>query len=323
MSSTPCHEELAGGEVPVKCEVPVKITLQGLMFTRYVPRGDYWPPFYEVGILPAKCHDFAICYTINSVDNLQLTGSEVAPPTEGCFVLEIYRPYESGYRVLPPDAELFINCDMPEFDRAGLSMCKDLPGKIAADYRWVSDLEGDEFHTHELPLISKKVHPIIKFPNGKVQTQRLTQPLLRTQEGTPKPKPFGKMADSVEINICAKPGDILVLRERFVQSAILRITLAEKTRVTINITNIPPPEPAMDHSTSHFTTYYGAISDSTLQRFDFKPIPQPATHSVDESVLNDTAERPRDVPEVCTGASGGGGAPLCGGVFMSKHKTEF
>ena len=314
-------------------EVPVNVNLQGLMFARFVRTGDALAPYYEIGVLTAKCHDFTVCFEVDDLHSgKQLTASEVAPPSEGCYVLEIYRPDSYGcYRILRSNATKFICRDL-EFNRPRLSMRPDLPDTVKQDYRWVSDLESREFHDKKLNMISKKVHPLIKFPNGRVHTAKRTDDPLERIQGQDR-QVFGYMGDIVGIDIPARPGDVLILRERKAKTAILRILLTAETMVIITITNVPPVEPVMDHSTSHFKIYYGAINDNTIEPFDFIPIKKPAPHMMDHMVLDDNVkdESPadcppgavKDPPEVCRGGGGGGGAPLCGGVNMSKHDTEF
>jgi hypothetical protein len=309
----------------------VRVKLDGLMLGRYGNGHESSLPVYEVGFLRAPGHDLTICYEIVDQQNHAVNATRVAPPQEGHWRLEVFRRADA-------DAQLFIT-DEENFDRVELSQ-KRAAGKIAdddeilMDFRWVLDLEGKEFpeHPEKLYLKPNRLHPIIQFPHGIVFNEAISDiKVVRSFNGG-QPEPFGEVSDIIGIDIDAKVGEEIVLRNVETGDAAFRIPVEEGRRIFININNIPPDH-GLAHLVSHFHFYY-TVFDNVREKYDIEPedAPPPDQRGHHDAGGHDhhapgvspgahagaVPAPPKEIT-VCAGGRGGGGAPLCGANHLSKH----
>ncbi|MCA1577728.1 MAG: hypothetical protein LC794_10255 [Acidobacteria bacterium] len=157
------------------------------------------------------------------------------------------------------------------------------------DFRWIMDLEGQEFYGRDLSaeMATKKLMPIITVPHGEFYTRLKSPPLSRFTE-TGEPTPFGAVAAAIGCDIRLDGGAVDLTSA----NGEPLFTFASYPNTIYEITNTPPdvfssvgsgaahhhhgPPPLVDGGTdpgSHFQHYYDLFRGEITPRFGLKPIP--------------------------------------------------
>jgi hypothetical protein len=177
----------------------VRLSFDGLIGFCFRRRDDHR---CEMGIVQVKDHDPLI-----NVDRINPNGTWKSMLTNFALtpkhnvLIEVKDPVQTKSTTFPSPAAAY------EFDR--LSDTGD-----AEDFRWIMDLQGEDFHGEHLRLKrggaeDTVLRPRISIPSAIFYTLDKTQHQFRryTDPEDPAPRPIGKIADRVGADILCRPGE--------------------------------------------------------------------------------------------------------------------
>lgn len=142
------------------------------------------------------------------------------------------------------------------------------------DFRWVIDLEGEEFHDAPMPSHNGHLKPILILKHGEFYTaEKVAQSVLRTRGGATET--FGKIAESIGVDILLNTGSELTFKFGGNSQAPLsftpewRFALEPATDYSIKVENICPPGTLPpDQAGSDLKYYYTAFAIPEEEQFE-------------------------------------------------------
>ena len=232
------------------------------------------------------------------------------------IIIEAAEPVERGAFPYPRTAEGY------QFDRVA---DKGDP----EDFRWIIDLQGEEFHGPELKLKraddeENLLRPRIYVPHGIFYTyQKTCDKYIRLpRKGQTAERPLGKLADKIGADLVCTPGSNVIVKIADITTQTLSPTIAG-FRYRIEITNLCASDPSglPVIRKSDFPNYYKVAADNDGIQFDLKQTYAPG----DLRGTTPLAEFLRDKPgqESVLAAftetlSVNGPPQVCNGTFLSE-----
>lgn len=177
------------------------------------------------------------------------------------------------------------------------------------DFRWIADLEGEEFHNRMLMIEQRsKLKPTIFVGEGILYTRQKTyESLARVPiNGTESPvKPLGRFAYGMNIDITCPEGGELVLSNRpdidpRDKSDDCSISLPQEDNVRYMVTIENHCNTADESEGTDFRLFYEALKDPTGKQFDLRRIVETGCHADPEEALEQIIDFSLDgFPERC------------------------
>lgn len=264
---------------------------------------------FEIGVLPTQGHFLRISTIKNSVLAGVFPLAEHVRGDRPFWRLAVDNPVGGGVGVHTSGAEFR---RLTRSDETGLHLMTD----DERDFRWMTDLEGEEFYQRDLTneLDTSLLVPILRVSHGVFYTRLKSTEVLRKQ-GAGGDELFGSIAGAVACDIPILDGRVRVVEEG-TNEVIFPFTLEPDTIYEFANT---PPDIGGDHSMmtmqplaagiapaaeaegaapemgnmaeadatppdpgeDHFQAYYRLFKDQNIERFHFTkpdaaPAPDPA-----------------------------------------------
>lgn len=163
------------------------------------------------------------------------------------------------------------------------------------DFRWVIDLEGEEFHNTQMPFHNGHLQPILIIKHGEFYTaEKVAHPTQRTRGQ--QTEEFGKIAESIGVDILLNPDSELYLKFGNNGQAPLsfnpewRFALEPNTNYALTLENICN-EQDPNQASSDLSFYYTAFAIPEEERFELTSNPAsegPATRSAPDNLCENT-----------------------------------
>lgn len=183
------------------------------------------------------------------------------------------------------------------------------------DFRWIADLEGEEFHNRKLIIEQRsKLKPTIFVSEGTIYTREKTyESLARVPiNGTEsKVKPLGRFAYGMNIDISCPDGGEIVLSNRpdggsRDESDDCRISLPQEKNVRYMVTIENHCNTANEGEGTDFRLFYEAVKDPAGEQFDLRRIVETGCHVDPDEELEQITNFTLDgFPERCPVVFGG------------------
>ena len=154
------------------------------------------------------------------------------------------------------------------------------------DYRWITDLESNEFHNQDLTsqMDMAKLLMVLRVRNGEFYTQQLSRPLRRRSMPSFEEVDFGMAAEVIGCDIAIDRGDVKLVVD---QSVAYTFDETTEDGVVYEFSNAPPDvlpdRPYQPSDPGHFEMYYHLFREpgpperfSLVPQEDFDPGPDPA-----------------------------------------------
>ena len=179
------------------------------------------------------------------------------------------------------------------------------------DFRWIVDLEGEEFYNNPLSIKTALLGPIIGIPTGMFYTRTKTGPFLRKQ-GDRAFEDFGSIADDIAVDIWLDYGAAILKADN---SELLRLKKEPHTTYELIIENTPFHRQLLSSTADHFHYYYDLIGEQEGGRFSFtSKLGLPLRIMKSEGRYSFAPAGTTLAPEP---------APFkCGGILLSKRKIS-
>lgn len=249
----------------------------------------------------------------NSSEVISFGPQELTSKNE--IIIEAANPVESGAFPYPRVAE------GAPFDRVA---DKGDP----EDFRWIIDLQGNEFHGSELKLKHSDdeedlLRPRIYVPHGIFYTYQKTceQYFRRPRKGNTAEKFLGKLADKIGADLVCNPGTDVIVKIADITTQTLSPTDAG-FRYRIEITNLCDSDPngIPVIKKSDFPNYYKVAVDNDGIQFDLKQLFSPGDPRGKTPLAEFLQGRPihESLSVAFTNNLSVDGPPqVCNGVFLS------
>jgi hypothetical protein len=286
------HEYAEADTTSVRRDAPtIRVIFRGLMIFHF----DVEKLLYEVGVQRAPNHQLRI-----RVEKRSPSGtSEIIVPVEEIgsldkriWTLELTNPGTQGISTYQNGA----------FNRKkGIGDDR--------DFRWIVDLEGEEFYNNALSINTALLGPIIRIPTGMFYTMTKTEPLLLKQ-GDQSFKDFGSIAEDIAADIWLDYGVAILKAE---STELFRLKKEPHTTYDVIIENTPSSHEHLS-STNHFDYYYNLIDNQKGGRFGF------ATSKLQSSLRIMKSEGRYSFAPEATAPAPSVFPYRCGGIFLSKRK---
>jgi hypothetical protein len=281
------------------------ISLRGLMVLRYDEKRE----IYEVGVVPADGHVFRI-------NEIQMGRVERDLKEEGETLLRFENQDLFTGRILHIDS-VAPTARVVEPPPIGL-LDRQERNQDESDFRWIIDLEGEEFYNHELPLKPGLFMPILHITSGRLLTRVLPPESLLRRQGDGQLLEFGRVAADTAIEIQGEA----ILRNNATKKEIFRFKsnpgfvyriLNTPISSSANPEDFEPPSAHGQHSPSdHFQYYYNAFPIERDKRFEFS---LPKSSSAPSTKPMGKPKQPHFIPP-------GPEPARCGAVYLSKRTTS-
>jgi hypothetical protein len=163
--------------------------------------------------------------------------------------------------------------------RLGNSFNRTVAGNLEQDFRWIIDLENNEFPYDDIDakfhLNRTKLPHVITITSGELYTRLQSQPLERVRNNDPAVL-FGPIAGVTGCDIEVNTGDVKLLRQGSADPIFL---FKNEPDVIYELAN-SPADTSTD-PTDHFPHYYSLFSRQPADKFSFNkhgggPGPNPA-----------------------------------------------
>jgi len=139
------------------------------------------------------------------------------------------------------------------------------------DFRWLIDLEGEEFYGRKLATDRQHMGVEVKFSNGEFYAKTTTRPLER-RIGDKTFEYFGRVAQEIATDVFLESGDF-VLTSQASGKEILRLKQKPDTTYELVFDNSPPPMQHSELGTNHFQYYYEFFPMPKSEWYEFRVIP--------------------------------------------------
>jgi len=139
------------------------------------------------------------------------------------------------------------------------------------DFRWLIDLEGEEFYGRKLATDRQRMGVEVKFSNGEFYAKTTTRPLER-RIGDKTFEYFGRVAQEIATDVFLEGGDF-VLTSQASGKEILRLKQKPDTTYELVFDNSPPPMQHSELGTNHFQYYYEFFPMPKSEWYEFRVIP--------------------------------------------------
>jgi len=139
------------------------------------------------------------------------------------------------------------------------------------DFRWLIDLEGEEFYGRKLATDRQHMGVEVKFSNGEFYAKTTTRPLER-RIGDKTFEYFGRVAQEIATDVFLEGGDF-VLTSQASGKEILRLKQKPDTTYELVFDNSPPPMQHSELGTNHFQYYYEFFPMPKSEWYEFRVIP--------------------------------------------------
>lgn len=232
------------------------------------------------------------------------------------IIIEAVEPVESGAFPYPRTAE------GEPFDRVA--------GKgDPEDFRWIIDLQGEEFHGPELRLKRSEdeedlLRPRIYVPHGIFYTYQKTceQYYREPRKGHTAKVLLGKLADKIGADIVCMPGSDVTVKIADIETKTLSPTIAG-FRYRIEITNLCDSDESGTPvvKKSDFPNYYRVSVDNDGIQFDLRPLYAPGDlrgKTPLAEFLRDELAHESFSAALISRMYVDGPPQVCNGVFLSK-----
>jgi len=140
----------------------------------------------------------------------------------------------------------------------------------------VVDLEGKEFHNHQLTVAnSEKFKPIFQLTHGVFYSKKLFKyAAVRVNAGSnTHPVMLGRITDAIGADIYLdRPDSAVVLRSGAKGEKVLALSREPDCRYEIMVRNLPDSEmhPTQIEREGHFRYWYDAFKDPSGQKYDLQ-----------------------------------------------------
>jgi len=176
------------------------------------------------------------------------------------------------------------------------------------DFRWLIDLEGEEFYGRKLATDRRHMGVEVKFSTGEFYTKTTTRPLQRKLGGNTF-EYFGRVAQEIATDVFLEEGDF-VLTSQPTGKEILRLQQKPDTTYELVFENAPPPTQHLAMRANHFQYYYGLFPMPKSQWYEFRVVPALSQTDLKGRNLNlvEFAHPPGtdEAPCMAVGSGGGG-----------------
>ena len=249
----------------------VKIGFRGLMVFHKMPN------YMEIGLINAPAHVGPatshaahvprIITTKNGVVSSILdlrTRPELKPPGQPGHVrnweIEVTNPLEPGVRTFTQGPAQFERLTHP----------------YARDYRWITDMEGEDLHNRNLTdeLDTTKFIMVLKVADGEFYTHQLSRRLSRRRANNPpQPTPFGMAAEVVGCDVSFELGEMVL---KAGNTTVFRFNQGVEEGVIYEFSNAPPDVPhdrPYPNGPGHFAMYYSHLF-RTMPADEFRLVPE-------------------------------------------------
>lgn len=217
----------------------VTIFFHGLMVGRY-RKGRTLPlprePRFEVGVVTdAPGHTFEICKW--SDDGAR---SQEKLSNHGVYEFDIVDNDNE-----PVGLKVYLNNEQKKnFDRTRKSSAEN--AKESQDYRYIPDFEEFDLYEQKQDRWDKPFGFIFHVKKGVVSSKCITAAPLEKAKSGATWKPYGYIAEVVEVYVTLKEGQDFILKKKGADQPIFRIPYSSKNSIEVIIRNLPA-----SHDKSH------------------------------------------------------------------------
>lgn len=157
------------------------------------------------------------------------------------------------------------------------------------DFRWIADLEGEEFHNRELKIKQRSlIKPMIFISEGTLYTRQKTyESLARVPiNGTTAPvKVLGRFGYGMNIDItCPKDGKVILSNNPDSESPDCSISLRQEDDIQYLVTIENHCHIADEVEGTDFRLFYDAVKDPSGKQFDLRRIVETGCYAEPEDV---------------------------------------
>lgn len=261
---------------------PFLVLLEGLFIGYLNERGGV----YQVGVLPAAGHQFAISileFEIQTIGGLPF----LLPVGEQDIVFHDVPPGSRMWSFFvdpaaPPVEPYYSGEFTDRFHVPGLGNELSPLGK---DFHWALNLDSPiDFPQHAGALTAQPnvLNPIISIRNGLLHNRGLIRNVHRKREGQPL-EVLGAISERIAVNLETTnlPANAKVILKIDGGREIFNLPYQSNRRYLITIRNTPPQDQVTSTMLrSHFQLFYLALHAAPDKRYDLRPAPASASEDL-------------------------------------------
>lgn len=234
---------------------------------------------FQAAILQCPTHDLVIDILEITID--PKTGEQIgsklfshSPDKSQNIKIEAVNPAITDIKRKPDGVEKYEPA--VEFDRV-----RDVGDP--KDFRWIIDLEGEQFGGQKLALKPhpsvtepKQLGPIITVNNGVVYTEKRSDEkfaVISINNGAGQPQLLGRLAYKIGVDITCnvQNGGAVLLKQEDTEIRLPPLNAGPNQRYLITIENFCPPSEELREGTD-FRFIFDAISNQNGERFDLQRV---------------------------------------------------